>query len=126
MDYTVTYVLLIVAVALAFDFINGFHDTANAIATSVATRVLSPGQAVAMAAVLNVVGALTGTGAARPGMLAALRDEHLHVDRIDTLEASLTITAHKLLSQATGSLYEFEIRAGDRLLSEGRVAIAFA
>ena len=56
--------ILVVALGLAFDFINGFHDTANAIATSVATRVLSPGRAVAMAAVLNVVGALTGTAVA--------------------------------------------------------------
>ena len=56
--------VLVVALGLAFDFINGFHDTANAIATSVATRVLSPGQAVSMAAVLNVVGALTGTAVA--------------------------------------------------------------
>ena len=56
--------ILIVALGLGFDFINGFHDTANAIATSVATRVLSPGQAVLMAAVLNVAGALTGTAVA--------------------------------------------------------------
>ena len=55
---------VIVIAGLAFDFINGFHDTANAIATSVATRVLSPGRAVLMAAVLNVVGALTGTAVA--------------------------------------------------------------
>ena len=57
--------LVIVALALAFDFINGFHDTANAIATSVATRVLTPAQAIAMSAVLNVVGALTGTAVAK-------------------------------------------------------------
>ena len=56
--------IIIVALGLGFDFINGFHDTANAIATSVATRVLTPGQAVSMAAVLNVVGALTGTAVA--------------------------------------------------------------
>src|SRR5690348_7386858 len=55
---------LIVAIALVFDFINGFHDTANAIATSVATRVLTPGVAVLMAGVLNIVGALTGTAVA--------------------------------------------------------------
>jgi PiT family inorganic phosphate transporter len=55
---------LIVVIALIFDFINGFHDTANAIATSVATRVLSPGKAVAMASILNFVGALTGTAVA--------------------------------------------------------------
>jgi inorganic phosphate transporter, PiT family len=56
--------ILIVVMGLIFDFINGFHDTANAIATSVATRVLAPGTAVLMAGVLNVVGALTGTAVA--------------------------------------------------------------
>ena len=56
--------ILIIVLGLAFDFINGFHDTANAIATSVATRVLSPGRAVLMAGVLNFVGALTGTAVA--------------------------------------------------------------
>ncbi len=48
----------VVVLALAFDFINGFHDTANSIATSVSTRVLSPRQAILMSAVLNFVGAL--------------------------------------------------------------------
>ncbi|MCR4436421.1 MAG: inorganic phosphate transporter [Clostridiales bacterium] len=48
----------VVIISLAFDFINGFHDTANSIATSVSTRVLSPRQAILMAAVLNFVGAL--------------------------------------------------------------------
>src|SRR3954470_17736542 len=53
--------LLTIALGLTFDFINGFHDTANAIATVVATRVLSPGRAVLMAGGLNFVGALFGT-----------------------------------------------------------------
>lgn len=52
------------ALGVTFDFINGFHDTANAIATVVATRVLSPGRAVLMAGVLNFVGALSGTAVA--------------------------------------------------------------
>jgi PiT family inorganic phosphate transporter len=56
--------VMIVVLGLGFDFVNGFHDTANAIATSVATRVLSPGQAVSMAAILNVVGAMSGTAVA--------------------------------------------------------------
>lgn len=56
--------VLIVVLGLGFDFINGFHDTANAIATSVATRVLSPGQAVLLAALMNVGGALSGTAVA--------------------------------------------------------------
>jgi inorganic phosphate transporter, PiT family len=49
--------IAVVAVALFFDFTNGFHDTANAIATSVSTRALSPRAAVLSAAVLNVAGA---------------------------------------------------------------------
>lgn len=56
--------VLIVGLGLAFDFINGFHDTANAIATTVATRVLSPGKAVLLAACMNVIGALSGTAVA--------------------------------------------------------------
>ena len=63
-DPALFMLILIVAIGLIFDFINGFHDTANAIATSVATRVLKPGTAVLMAGVLNVVGALTGTAVA--------------------------------------------------------------
>ena len=49
---------LTIAVAVAFDFTNGFHDTANAIATSVSTRALSPRQAVVVSAVFNLIGAL--------------------------------------------------------------------
>lgn len=62
-----TFLLLITVIILAliFDFINGFHDSANAIATSVSTRVLSPKTAVTMAAVLNVLGALSGTAVAK-------------------------------------------------------------
>jgi inorganic phosphate transporter, PiT family len=55
----------IIGVALLFDYTNGFHDTANAIATSVSTRALSPRVAVAMAAVLNLLGALIYTGVAK-------------------------------------------------------------
>ena len=50
--------VLVIILALTFDFINGFHDTANSIATSVSTRVLTPRMAILMAAVLNFVGAL--------------------------------------------------------------------
>lgn len=53
--------VLIVLLALAFDYINGFHDAANAIATVVSTRVLSPKVAVLFGAVLNFAGALAGT-----------------------------------------------------------------
>lgn len=62
-----TFFLLFIVILLAtvFDFINGFHDSANAIATSVSTRVLSPKAAVFMAAVLNLLGALSGTAVAK-------------------------------------------------------------
>jgi inorganic phosphate transporter, PiT family len=53
--------VLTIAVALAFDFTNGFHDTANAIATAVGTRALSPRFAVAFSAILNLVGAVVAT-----------------------------------------------------------------
>lgn len=56
---------VVIFVALAFDFTNGAHDTANAIATVVSTKVLSPGVAVMMAALLNLIGALIGTHVAQ-------------------------------------------------------------
>ena len=54
-------VIIVVAFALGFDYTNGFHDAANAIATSVSTRALTPRAALIMAAVFNLVGALLGT-----------------------------------------------------------------
>ncbi len=57
--------LIIVALAVLFDYINGFHDTANAIATSVATRALRPQVAVLMAAAFNFIGAFAGTAVAK-------------------------------------------------------------
>ena len=56
---------LVIILALCFDFINGFHDTANAIATCVATRALSPKIAIMMSAFLNFVGAMISTGVAK-------------------------------------------------------------
>ena len=57
--------ILIVFCALAFDFINGFHDTANSIATSVSTKALKPRHAIILAATMNFIGALTFTGVAK-------------------------------------------------------------
>ena len=62
---SLTLVLTVLAVALIFEYINGFHDTANSIATVVATKVLSPGQAVLLAAFTNLVGAMWGTAVAK-------------------------------------------------------------
>ena len=56
---------LLLLLAILFDFINGFHDTANAVATVISTRVLSPAAAIVMAAVLNFLGAITGTEVAK-------------------------------------------------------------
>jgi PiT family inorganic phosphate transporter len=57
-------ILIILIAALGFDYINGFHDTANAIATVISTRVLSPTAAILMAATLNIAGALVATNVA--------------------------------------------------------------
>ena len=66
MEEAVAYVLAIVLIALVFDFINGFHDSANSIATVVSTRVLSPGVAVFWAAFFNFIAAfVVGTAVAR-------------------------------------------------------------
>jgi PiT family inorganic phosphate transporter len=56
---------IVIFLALAFDFINGFHDTANAIATSVSTRALKPRVAILMAAAMNFLGAMLFTGVAK-------------------------------------------------------------
>jgi PiT family inorganic phosphate transporter len=67
-------IVTIIVIALAFDYTNGFHDAANAIATSVSTRALSPRMALLMAAVMNFVGAWFGTEVAKTvgsGIIAA-------------------------------------------------------
>ncbi|MGV3774091.1 MAG: inorganic phosphate transporter [Verrucomicrobiales bacterium] len=60
-----TLVLTVILVALIFEYINGFHDTANSIATVVSTKVLSPRQAIILAAVTNLIGAMAGTAVAK-------------------------------------------------------------
>lgn len=58
-------IILVIVLALVFDFINGFHDTANAIATCVSTRAIRPGVAIIGTAILNFVGAMISTGVAK-------------------------------------------------------------
>jgi PiT family inorganic phosphate transporter len=113
-----TYFLLVsvIILALVFDFINGFHDTANAIATSVSTRVLSPRTAVMMAAFLNMVGALSGTAVAKTvgsGLVEAASITQLTV--ISALSAAIvwdlitwyfglpTSSSHAILSSLVGA-----------------------
>ncbi|WP_309086771.1 anion permease [Domibacillus sp.] len=65
MDTLFLITILIVIFALAFDFINGFHDTANSIATAVSTKALTPRRAIILAAFMNFLGAMTFTGVAK-------------------------------------------------------------
>ena len=64
-DGAVVSLIVVIALAIAFDYINGFHDTANAIATSVATRALHPRHAIIMATAFNFIGAFAGTAVAK-------------------------------------------------------------
>jgi inorganic phosphate transporter, PiT family len=63
-DGVTAMLVIVIALAVAFDYVNGFHDTANAIATSVATRALAPRYAILMAAAFNFIGAFAGTAVA--------------------------------------------------------------
>ena len=75
--------VIVVGTALAFDFTNGFHDTANVVATAISTRAIAPKPAVAMAALLNFVGAFlslkvaatVGKGFVDTDALAAMTDD---------------------------------------------------
>lgn len=113
-----SFILLIVVITLAlvFDFINGFHDTANAIATSVSTRVLSPKVAVSMAAFLNMLGALSGTAVAKTvgaGLVEAVSITQITI--ISALSAAIiwdlitwyyglpTSSSHAILSGVIGA-----------------------
>jgi len=64
-DGVTAMLVFVVLLAVAFDYTNGFHDTANSIATSVATRALSPGWAILMATSFNFIGAFAGTAVAK-------------------------------------------------------------
>src|SRR5918997_2709658 len=65
MDAALVALVVIVLVALAFDYTNGFHDAANAIAVAVSTKALTPRAALGLAAVMNLVGALLSTSVAK-------------------------------------------------------------
>lgn len=69
------FLIVLIFVALAFEFINGFHDTANVVATPIATRSLSPYQAIIIAAIFNFIGAYFSTGVAKT-ITSGLFDAH--------------------------------------------------
>ncbi|WP_405064079.1 inorganic phosphate transporter [Kribbella sp. NBC_01505] len=88
-----TLVIAVVVIALAFDYTNGFHDAANAIATSISTRALTPRVALAMAAVCNFLGALAGTEVAETvgkGIITAPSGQHGLVVVIAALIGAIT------------------------------------
>ena len=87
MTLALSLVLVVVLTALVFEYINGFHDTANSIATVVATKVLNPTQAVMLAAGMNLIGALAGTAVAKT-ISSGLID-----DQVVTVTSQLIICA---------------------------------
>ncbi|MEO6228096.1 MAG: inorganic phosphate transporter, partial [Thermomonas sp.] len=84
--------LLVIFTALVFEFINGFHDTANSIATVVATKVLTPGQAIILAAATNLIGAFMGTAVAKT-IASGLVDTDV-----------VNVTSQLLISALTGAI----------------------
>ncbi|MDR2348827.1 MAG: inorganic phosphate transporter, partial [Bifidobacteriaceae bacterium] len=88
----------VMAIALAFDFTNGFHDAANAIATAVSTRAMPPRAALTMAAVMNLVGALLGTAVAE-----TIAKQIVNLEGLDQHE-QLAIVLAALLGEITWNL----------------------
>jgi inorganic phosphate transporter, PiT family len=92
MDVTLIVVVVVVATALIFDVTNGFHDTANAMATSIATGALSPKTAVTIAGVLNLVGAFLSVEVAKTissggGIYAASRRRPITAENVNDVPA---------------------------------------
>ena len=88
MSITILLVLIIV-VALFFDFTNGFHDTANAMATSIATGALKPKTAVALAGILNLIGAFLSVAVAKTVANGIVK--------LDVFDLSDTVESERLL-----------------------------
>jgi inorganic phosphate transporter, PiT family len=101
MDSLFLITILVVIGALAFDFINGFHDTANSIATSVSTKALKPRQAIILASVMNFVGAMTFTGVAKTitnDIIDPKSLEHIENGSIVILAALISAIAWNLIT----------------------------
>ena len=100
MDDGLIYTLIaVLALAVLFDYINGFHDTANSIATSVSTRALTPAWAIAMSATANFVGALSGTEVAKT----------VGAGLIQTEVESQTVVAAALIGAITWNLITWRL-----------------
>ena len=99
----VTLILLaIFALAVGFDYINGFHDTANAIATSVSTRALKPHYAILMSAAANFVGALTGTAVAKTIASGIAQTPDGHAGQVVVCAALVGAIAWNLITWRAG------------------------
>lgn len=98
--FVITFIIVIAA--LVFDFINGFHDTANTIATSVSTKALKPRQAIALAAVMNLLGALTFTGVAKTISSDIIDPFHMHNGHIVIFAALLSAIIWNLITWYLG------------------------
>jgi PiT family inorganic phosphate transporter len=89
----------VIGLALAFDYVNGFHDTANAIATSISTRALRPSHAIALSASANFVGALTGTAVATT----------IASGLVDEAEVTLGVVAAALIGAIAWNLFTWRL-----------------
>ena len=88
-----TLVFIVIIVALVFEYINGFHDTANSIAMVVSTRALPPRVALTMAACMNLVGALVGTAVAKTISSGLVSDQVVPKEIMSHLVVSALIGA---------------------------------
>jgi PiT family inorganic phosphate transporter len=91
--------LAVLGLAVLFDYINGFHDTANAIATSVSTRALRPERAILLSATANFVGALTGTAVAHT----------IGAGLVNQTDASMSVVAAALVGGSAWNLFTWRI-----------------
>lgn len=85
METAALVVVLVIGLALFFDFTNGFHDTANAMATPIATGALKPKTAVALAAILNLIGAFLSTEVAKTVSGGIVREDQISHDLLPSL-----------------------------------------
>ena len=97
----IAFVVVVVAFALGFDYTNGFHDAANAIATSVSTRALTPRAALIMAACFNLLGAMLGTEVAQTigsGIIDITESESTHLGLVMVLSAVIGAIVWNLIT----------------------------
>ena len=108
MEGVTLMLVAVVVLAVFFDYTNGFHDTANAIATSVATRALSPRYAIIMATAFNFIGAFAGTAVAKT----------IGAGLVDETTSTTTVVAAALIGAITWNLHH--LVAGPASLEQPR------